>query len=187
MRKMVTGIVTVGAVAAFGLMPAWAQVQSKREAGMPTVTTSQITGEVVYVEGNYLIAKMQPSGGYRGFNTRPGQEFVIDGQKKKIGDLKIGTVLTATATTTERPMIARTFDTLDGTVWWVSGNYVILTNAKGENHEYNVPESYKFTVEGKPASVGDLKKGMKVQAVKIVEEPVTEFSTKVVVTGKAPH
>lgn len=66
------------------------------------------------------------------------------------------------------------------------GNYVILTNEKGENHEYNVPESYQFTVSGKPASVRDLKKGMKVQAVKIVEEPVTEISTKVAVTGKAP-
>jgi hypothetical protein len=51
------------AFAAFGWAPAWAQVESKREAGMPKVTTSQITGEVVYIEGNYLIAKMQPSGG----------------------------------------------------------------------------------------------------------------------------
>ncbi len=84
-------------------------------------------------------------------------------------------------------MIARTYDVLDGTVWWVSGNYVILTNAKGENHEYNVPETYKFTVAGNPATVHDLKKGMKVQAVKIVEEPFTEISTKVVVTGKAPR
>ena len=66
-----------------------------------------------------------------------------------------------------------------------AGNYVILTNEKGENREYNVPESYEFTVRASP-SVRDLKKGMKVQAVKIVEEPVTEISTKVVVTGKAP-
>ena len=73
MRKMVTGIVAVAAVAAFGWAPASAQVESKREAGTPKVTTSQITGEVVYLEGNYLIAKMQPSGQYRGFNVRPGQ------------------------------------------------------------------------------------------------------------------
>ena len=186
MRKTVTGIVAVAAVAAFGWAPVQAQVESKREAGAPKVTTSQVTGEVAYVEGNYLVAKMQPSGHYRGFNVRPGQEFVVDGQKLKIGDLKTGTVLTATAVTTERPMISRTYDVLNGTVWWASGNYVILTNEKGENHEYTVPESYKFMVEGKPASVRDLKKGMSVQATKIVEEPVNEISTKVVVTGKAP-
>jgi hypothetical protein len=56
------------AVTALGLAPAWAQEESKREAGMPKqTTTAQITGE------------------------------------------------------TERPMVARTYDVLDGTVWWVSG------------------------------------------------------------------
>ena len=39
---------------------------------------------------------------------------------------------------------------------------------------------------GKPATVRDLRKGMKVQAAKIVEEAATEISTKVTVTGKAP-
>jgi hypothetical protein len=52
MRKPGTGIVAFAALAAFGWAPAWAQVESKREAGMPKVTTSQITGEVVYIEGN---------------------------------------------------------------------------------------------------------------------------------------
>jgi hypothetical protein len=186
MKKTVTGIVTVVAVAVFGWAPAWAQVESKREEGMPKVTTSQVTGEVVYIEGNYLLAKMEPSGHYRVFNVRPGQEFSVDGQKMKIGDLKTGTVLTATAVTTERPMVARTHAVMNGTVWWASGNYVILTDEKGENREYTVPESYQFTVGGQPASVRDLKKGMRVQATKIVEEPVTELSTKVVGTGKAP-
>jgi hypothetical protein len=186
MRKTVTGIVVAAAVAAFGWAPARAQVVSKHEAGAPKVTTSQVTGEVVYIEGNYLIAKMQPSGLHRAFHTKPGQEFLVDGQKKKIADLKTGTVLTATAITTERPMTLRTHAVLNGTVWWTNGNYVVLTDEKGENREYNVPESYQFKVEGHPATVHDLKKGMKVQAVKIVEEPYTEISTKVVVTGKAP-
>ena len=186
MRKGIVGALAVAAVGALGWATAWAEVQSTREAGTPNVTTSQITGEVAYIDGNYLIAKMQPSGRYRGFNVRPGQEFMVDGQKKSIGDLKTGTVLTATVVTTEQPTTVRTTNVLNGTVWWVSGDYVILTHENGENHEYNVPDAYKFMVEGKPASVRDLKKGMKVQATKIVEEPVTEISTKVVVTGKAP-
>ena len=32
------------------------------------------------------------------------------------------------------------------------GNYVVLTLDNGENHEYQVPASFKFVVEGKPAS-----------------------------------
>ena len=184
MRKTVMACVIVASALAGAL--ASAQVTSKHEAGAPKVTTAQVTGEVLYIEGNYLLAKLQPSGQYRGFNVKPGQEFVIDGQKVKIGDLKTGTVLTGTAITTERPMIVRTHNVLNGTVWWVAGNYVVLTDDKGQNREYSVPESYNFTVEGKPASVHDLKKGMKVQATKIVEEPVTEISTKVEVTGKAP-
>jgi hypothetical protein len=186
MRMRVAGIVAFAVVAVFGSAPAWAQVESKHEAGMSKVKTSQVTGEVLSVEGNYLIARMRPDGHFRGFNVRPGQEFMIDGQKKLIGDLKPGTVLTASLITTEQPMTLRTHDVLNGTVWFASGNYVILTDEKGENHEYTVPETYRFTVDGKPATVRDLKKGTKVQAVKIVEEPATEISTKVIVTGKAP-
>jgi hypothetical protein len=40
----------------------------------------------------------------------------------------------------------------------VSGNYVILTLPSGENRDYNVPASFRFTVEGRPASVTDLGK-----------------------------
>ena len=80
----------------------------------------------------------------------------------------------------------RTTTVTNGTVWFASGNYVILTLASGENREYNVPASFRFVVEGKPAAVTDLRKGMKVSGEKIVEEPRTEISTKTVITGKAP-
>mgnify|MGYP003693989613 CR=1 FL=1 len=81
---------------------------------------------------------------------------MIDGQTRHIGDLKPGTVLTATVTTTTRPVTVRTTSVLNGTVWWVQGNYVVLTLENGENHEYHVPASFKFVVEGKPASVSEL-------------------------------
>ena len=76
--------------------------------------------------------------------------------------------------------------TLNGTVWYVSGNHVILTLENGQKKEYQVPESYKFIVEGQPKGVGDLRQGMKVTATKIVEEPQTELSTETVITGRAP-
>jgi hypothetical protein len=41
-------------------------------------------------------------------------------------------------------------------------------------------------VEGKPAAVSELKRGMKVSATKIVEEPHTELASNTVITGKSP-
>jgi hypothetical protein len=149
-------------------------------------TSETMTGEVVWVQGNWLVARMQPHNNYAFFNVPQGREFVIDGQKKHIGDLKMGTMLTAMVVTRQTPVTTRTTQTLSGTVWWVQGNFVILTHENGENHEYQVPESYRFTVEGKPASVHELRKGMKVMATKIIEEPHTEMSSEVIVTGKAP-
>jgi hypothetical protein len=81
----------------------------------------------------------------------------------------------------------RTVTVTNGTVWYVGGNTVILTLENGGgNRQYTVPSDYRFMVNGKPASVFELKKGMKVSGAKIVEEPVSEVGTKTVITGKAP-
>jgi hypothetical protein len=165
-----------------------AQVTKETEAikGAAQVKTEQLTGEVAWTQGNTLIAKMLPQGYFSIFNVKPGREFVIDGQTKHIGDLKTGTVLTATVTTTTQPVTLRTTSNLKGRVWWVQGNYVVLTLANGENKEYNVPDSFRFVVEGKPASVSELRQGMEVSATQIVEVPYTEISENTVITGKSP-
>jgi hypothetical protein len=164
-----------------------AQTKTTSESvkGAAHVTSATMTGVVDWVQGNTLVAKMRPHGDYRVFDVQPGREFIIDGQTRHIRDLKPGTILTATVTTTTRPVTVRTTSVLNGTVWWVNGNYVILTLENGENHEYHVPPSYKFVVEGKLASVSELKQGMKVSATKIVEEPHFELASNVVITGKS--
>ena len=166
-----------------------AQITTKTEeikGAANVVATQQMTGEVVWVEGNTLVARMQPNGFYSVFNVKPGREFVIDGQTKHIGDLKPGTVLTATVTTTTQPVTARQTSSLKGTVRWTQGNFVVLTLENGEHKEYEVAETFKFVVEGKPASVKDLRPGMIVSATRIIEVPRTEMSEKTVITGKAP-
>jgi hypothetical protein len=180
-------IVTVAAVVALAAgLQAQATTTKTREPGVGTSATTSITGEVVFVERNWLLTKLLPNGGYRWFNVQPGRQFNIDGQTKLLADLKPGTVLTAVIVTTTQPVTVRTTSVLNGTVWHVSGNYVVLTQENGENREFNVPEPYRFMVEGKPASVHELRKGMKVSATKIVAEPQTEISEKVMVTGTAP-
>jgi hypothetical protein len=180
-RRFVTTAAALLAMAA-GL---YAQTTTSAPAGKPTVKTEQLKGEVVWVDHDLLVAKL-PNDTYRVFNMKPGQQFNIDGQTKLIGELKMGTVLTATATTTTQPVTVRTATTLTGTVVWASGNYVVLALPTGEDKGYTVPESFRFNVEGKPASVHDLKAGMKVTATKIVEDPQTVISTTTVITGKAP-
>lgn len=73
-----------------------------------------------------------------------------------------------------------------GRVWYVMGTSVILTLPNGENKQYNVKSDYKFTVNGSPATVFDLKPGMVVAAEKIVEEPTVEFATNARVVGQTP-
>ena len=86
---------------------------TKEAAGSAQVKVEQLTGEVVLTEGNLLLARM-PSGVYRVFNLRPGQQFTIDGQNRLINELKPGTKLTATAVTTTRPLTVRTTQVIDG-------------------------------------------------------------------------
>jgi len=178
-----TALIVLGFAGALG---AQATSQTEKVKGEAKVDTVKMVGEVVRTEGNWLLVKMQPLGNVSLFNVQPGREFIVDGQKKSIGDLQPGTVLTGTIITRTTPVTIRTTSSLNGTVWWAQGNYVILTLENGENKEYKVPESFRFVVEGKPASVHELKQGMKVTATKIMEEPQTEISTESVVTGKAP-
>jgi len=183
-RAIVTYLVVIGMT---GAAHAQTTPQTQKVPGQAGFEQSvKMTGEVVYTQGNWLVAKMQPSGTYALFDVKPGREFLVDGQKQMIADLKPGTVLTAMILTKTTPVTVRTTSTLSGTVWWVNSPYVILTLPTGENKEYKVPESYKFMVDGKAAGVQDLRPGMKVSATKIVEEPQTEITTETVITGRAP-
>jgi len=145
-----------------------------------------LEGTVEYVEGNSLVVKMT-NGAIRQFNVPESRKFIIDGKELTVRDLEPKTKLRATVTTTTTPITERTTTVVTGNVWWVAGRTVILTLPSGENRTYNVPDGYKFNIEGnKNATVFDLKKGMRVSAEKILEEPKTEITSNTVVTGSAP-
>src|SRR5262245_41848152 len=143
-------------------------------------TTNRVTAEVVQVEGNYLLVKLE-SGEVRVFNVDPERRFIVDGKPLTVQQLKPGTILTATFTST--PPVGAPVATVTGKVWYVSGNTVILTLPDGTNKSYTVPASFQFVVNGEPASVGKLRKGMKVTAHRIPEPPAVEISHDIEVTG----
>jgi len=159
---------------------------SERIAGAPAVTTEQLKGTVVFVEGNRLVVEMA-NGGVRQFQVPPTRKFVIDGKELSVKELKTGTELTATVTTTKTPVTARTTTIGTGTVRLVSGNTVIVTLPNQESRAYTVNDSYRFRVGDQQASVHELKPGMTISAQKIVEEPTTEIVSNTVVTGHAPR
>lgn len=165
-----------------------AQTPTKEtEPGAVKVSKTQITGEVVEVEGNHLVAKVQPGGEHRLFTVQPGQQFIVDGQPKQLSDLKPGTTLRATTVTAMQTGTDRTTTVKNGTVRFVSGNHLIVTLENGENGEFNVPADFKFTLDdNKEATVRDLRRGMRISATKVVSAPRTVIESATVVTGKAP-
>ena len=98
---------------------------------------------------------MGPEREYRLFDVRPGAVATIDGVTKSLSQLKPGTMLVAAVTTTETPLAKRTT-----TVTKASPTSIIVTLENGENRQYTVPAGFKFTVEGKPLGIEELRPGM---------------------------
>lgn len=183
-RKFLSGTLTSIALVA---VLATAQPTTTKTATMTgsSTKTSELRGEVVFVDGNNLVVKMS-NGEIRHIVASESQRAIIDGKPVAARDLKVGTKLKATITTTTTSMTERTTTVGSGKVFYVAGNNLILTLPNGENRQYKVANDYKFTVEGKHATVFDLRKGMTVSAQKIVEEPKTMVSSNTVVTGEWP-
>jgi len=153
--------------------------------GSSATTTQEVNGTVLAVEGGTLVCRLS-TGEIRSFTPPEGRRFIIDGKEVGLSDLKVGTKLHATVSTTKTSITDRTTTVGTGKVWFVSGNTVILTLPNNENRMYKVAPDYKFIVDGQKAGVHDLRKGMTVSAEKIVEEPRVEIASNTTVTGSAP-
>ena len=153
----------------------------------PSVTTSVARGEVVYVSGNQLVVKME-DGTMRDFpNVPESAKVTVNGQQMGIHDLKPGMKLEKTITTTTTPKTITTVQTVTGKVWHVNAPLsVILTLEDGTNQQFKVPKGQEFTVNGKKTDVFGLRKGMKVSATKVTEEPVTEVAHHTAIAGTLP-
>ena len=181
-------VLMIGAAALSLAVGAAAQATQTKEtvpAGPAKVQTVQVKGELVATGSNWLIAK-DATGYYKVYHVAAGRKAIVDGVSKTLDQLKVGTMLTSTATTTETPLVNRTTTITKGTVFWASPKSVIVTLENNENKQYEVPDGFLFDVEGKKLSAMELRPGMKLTGTKIVEEPVTMITKDVVVTGTAP-
>jgi hypothetical protein len=166
-----------------------AQVETKttKTTGQSTQVVKVERGEVVAVNGNELIVKME-DGSIRHFPNVPDSvKVTVDGKQLGIHDLTPGMKLQRTITTTTTPQTVTTIQTVTGKVWYIAPpNSIILTLENGTNQQFKIPQDQKFNVDGKMVDAFGLKKGMKVTATKIVEVPTTLATKEKTVTGTMP-
>ena len=168
-------------------MSAQVQTQTSTTSGAATHEVSVERGEVVHVSGNDLVVKMA-DGTIRHFpNVSESAQVAVNGQQLGIHDLKAGMKLERTITVSTTPQVITTVKTVTGKVWHVNPpSTVILTLEDGTNQQFKIPKDQKFNVDGQMTDAWGLKKGMKVSATKIVEEPVNVVEHRQQVTGTMP-
>jgi hypothetical protein len=166
-----------------------AQVQTT--TSMATGQASKVVqverGEVVLVNGNDLVVKMEDGSIRHIPNVAESARITVDGQQLGIHDLKPGMKLQRTITTTTTPQTVTTVQTVTGTIWHVTPPLsVILTLENGDHQSFKIPKGQKFNVNGQMVDAFGLKKGMKISATKIVEVPETVVAEHRKVTGTMP-
>jgi len=182
-------MLAIGTVCIVFALNTGAQVQtttSIRE-GQSSQVVRVDRGEVIVVEGNDLMVRME-DGSLRHFENIPeSAKATVDGKQLGIHDLKPGMKLQRTITTTTTPQIVTTVETVTGKVWYVAPPLsVILTLENGTNQSFKIPKDQKFNVNGEMVDAFGLKKGMVVTATKIVEVPASVVSQEKSVTGTIP-
>ena len=130
----------------------------------------------------------QPLPSLRHFDNIPESARVtVDGQQLGVHDLKVGMKVQKTITTTTTPQTVTTVKSVTGKVWFVNPpSTVILTMEDGKNQEFKIPNGQKFNVDGQMVDAWGLKKGMNVNATKVVETPTTVVAQRAKVTGEMP-
>jgi hypothetical protein len=183
-------VLALGTVCVVFALNAGAQVKTTTsiQPGQSSKVVQVDRGEVLAVEGNDLIVRME-DGSVRHFENIPeSAKVTVDGKQLGIHDLKPGMKLQRTITTTTTPHTVTTILTVTGKVWHVTPPLsVILTLENGTNQSFKIPKDQKFDVNGEMVDAFGLKKGMVVRAIKIVEEaPMTTTTEQKSVTGTMP-
>ena len=189
-NRMKTGLVLATTVIRFAFAdPSHAQVQTQRTttAGNPTKEVNVEHGQVVLVEGNDLVIKMEDGSIRHIPNVSGSVKIDVDGKQVGIHELKPGMHLHHTITTVTTPQVVTTVQNVTGKVWHVSPpTSVILHLEDGTNQSFKIPKGQKFNINGQMVDAFGLKKGMIVTATKIVEEPEAVISQHKKITGTMP-
>jgi len=187
--KLVYKMLAVGGLCLLLALSMNAQVQTQTD----TTTTGKTTevnverGQVVLVDGNDLVVKMDDGSIRHIPNVPESARATVGGKELGIHDLKPGMKLEHTITTTSTERQITTVQSVTGKIWHVTPpTTVVLTLEDGTNQKFSIPKGQKFNVDGKTVDAWGLKKGMKISATKVVEVPETVISHEKTLTGSMP-
>jgi len=163
------------------------QTTTNTTSGEPSHEVTVEHGEVVHVSGNDLVVKME-DGSLRDFHHVPeSAKVTVDGRELGIHDRKPGMKLQRTLTVTTTPQTITTVQKVTGKVFHVTPpTTLILSLEDGTNQRFTIPEGQTFNIDGQELDAFHLKKGMRVTATKVVEEPVTVVQHKQELSGSMP-
>lgn len=168
-------------------MTAQVQTTTTTSADKASVVTKVEKGEIVYLDGNNVVIKME-DGSLRHFDNVPDSaRITVDGKELGVHDLQVGMKVQRTIATSTTPKTITTVKSVTGKVWHVTPpSSVILTLEDGTNQQFKIPNNQKFNVDGQMVDAWGLKKGMKISATKVVEEPITVVEQQRKLTGTMP-
>ena len=168
-------------------MTAQVQTTTTTSADKASVVTKVEKGEIVYIDGNNVVVKME-DGSLRHFDNVPDSaRITVDGKELGIHDVQVGMKVQRTIATSTTPKTITTVKSVTGKVWHVTPpSSVILTLEDGTNQQFKIPNNQKFNVDGQMVDAWGLKKGMKISATKVVEEPITVVEQQRKLTGTMP-
>jgi LPXTG-motif cell wall-anchored protein len=185
-RSVILGAIGGLLIAAAPRLAAQDTSTTTTQHGTPSIQTTVRNAQVIYVEGNDLVLKLD-NGKVEHVVVPDSDVFTIDGRNVSVHDLKAGTKLTQTFTITTTPRYVSTIRTIKGKVWHVSApSSVIVTLPDNTNQVFRVPSDATFIVNGKAKSVFELKKGMTFEATIVTDEPQTVVAHSRTVVGMAP-
>lgn len=150
-----------------------------------TVTTEVKQGTVIGKTPNSVIVQLA-DGSVKEFQVPAGKKAMVDGKEIGLDELKIGTVLTQTITTTTKPVEVKTTTIKEAEVFKVQGS-TLVTKEKDGLHTYKVPTGFRFNVEGRgETALSDLTPGMKLTATIVHTSHKLESATTKSATGAGP-
>jgi len=188
LSRAAAGVFALAMVASGALSPqARAQQTSTTTVrhGESSFDTQVRNAQVVYVEGNDLVLKLE-DGKIEHLVVPDSDRFTINGVDVSVHELTPGTKLTQTITTTTTPRYVTSIQTIKGKIWHVNAHssMVILTLPDGTNQTYTIPAHAKLTIGGDSKTVYDLRKGMTLEATTVTDDTHTVIERAKSVVGE---
>lgn len=141
-----------------------------------TVVKSEVKSGLVIGKTDHSVIVKGDDGVVREYQVPAGRTAMVDGKETGLADLKIGTTVSATFNTVEKPVEVKTTTIKNGEVVRVQGANLVTKEADGF-HTYVVPKGFKFNVDGKETSIENLGPGMKLNAT--IVHTSTKMETEV--------